>query len=328
MLSDYSQRQIVDAIYRLPELWGCVIIYLGNNQSKILSSGYAYRTNLTMSPFGSPQTTYTSNSNSKIIIVIEDLDEPMATTPKPVIKENQQFQGSELKGTVINCAFAAVSLVGVIGGGASEPLTFGLSSAVVVAGYAGLVSSGAQCLNSVARTTVAYAAPNDNSLERWDSNTYYSFFTNAIDVVGVVTGVVGVAGAAREIKTFLRIKNLLASEEELNAMTRAQKIEAFNSGLKRASQEENIAKELKKILDQMGRAGNRMARGNPVIIRRELSNFTRTVSDATANALSRNAKSIVLTSINLGLNGAPATFAGGASGTLNKLGNMVIHIIE
>src|ERR1019366_4648635 len=141
---------------------------------------------------------------------------------------------------------------------------------------------------SVARTTVAYAAPNDNSLERWDSNTYYSFLTNAIDVVGVVTGVVGVAGAAREIKTFLRIKNLLASEEELNAMTRAQKIEAFNSGLKRASQEENIAKELKKILDQMGRAGNRMARGNPVIIRRELSNFTRTVSDATANALSRN----------------------------------------
>jgi len=309
MLSDYTIQQIKGSIYSFPELWGCVILYIGKSSSQVVSGGYM------------------ATNNYYTIIVIEELNKENDQPPRPQVKYNQEFQGNELKGGVINCSFFAIAAITTLGGAASEPLTLGASSAVVVAGYMGMAATGAQCLNSIVRTRIAYSDQLGTTLQSWDSNGWYSGIMTSIDIVGIATGVVGLAAAANEIKTFLRVRNLLASDDALARMTRAERIAAYEKALKDTSKDERVAKEFEKILAKYP-AGQRMLNGSPSIIRNNVRPLSRFISDATLERMAANVRDIIVNATNLGLNGAPASFSGTASGQLNNLGNFVMHVIN
>ncbi len=309
MIADYTLNQIVASIYSFPELWGCTVLYIGNNQSRVLKQAILV------------------TNNSKIVVLIEELTPDVDKAPTTAIKYNQAFQGDELKGGIINCTFAVISAIEVFGGAAAEPVTGGFSTVVVYAGYVGMATSGAQCINSIARTVVAYSSPLGRDLEGLDSNGFYNLFTKAIDIANIASGFGSIAGAGRDINTFLALRGSLASEEKLAAMTNAQRIKAYDHAVKKVSQNRQVSEEFYKLLNDAGRVGRRMAAGNPVIIRREVQGFSKLVANATLDKLSLSVKSVLVNSASIGMNGLPAQYVGTASGEMNKVGNLVFHVI-
>ena len=135
-------------------------------------------------------------------------------------------------GTGISCGLTIVSALGMAAGVAGEVATGGLSSFLVVASWTGLATGGLQCLNGLVRVGAAFAAPDDNSLQRWDSSLTYSSATLLVDAVGVASGVSTLPFAARNLFAALaRQRAFIAkglSLESLRAMNRIERLRAIS----------------------------------------------------------------------------------------------------
>jgi hypothetical protein len=295
-------------IYRLPALYGCQVLYVGPDRAMLLQGGYQVTNNY-----------YT-------IVVIEELSFD-APAPKTQIKYNQQFQGNELSGGVINCGMTVVSVLGIIGGAAGEVPSGGLSTVAVYAGYAGLVANGAQCINSIVRTTVAYEDPLGQQLQSWDSNQIYYWFTTIVDIVSLATSFASIAGEAKNIREFLVLRGSLASEEKLAAMTNRQRINAYENAVKKVSGNRYAATEFKNLLTSMGSTGRRISAGNMVIIRRDLGGLGKLIEDRTLDKLAESIKNVLTNAASVGLSGLPSAYVGTASERLNKPGPLIFHVI-
>jgi hypothetical protein len=308
VISDYTLNGILAEIYRQPALYGCQVLYVGPGRAMLLRGGYQVTNNY-----------YT-------IVVIEELSFD-APAPKTLVKYNQQFQGDELKGGVINCGMTVVSVLGIIGGAAGEVPSGGLSTLAIYAGYAGLVANGAQCINSIVRTTVAYEDPLGQQLQSWDSNQIYQWFTTIVDIVGLATSFASIAGEAKNIREFLVLRGSLASEEKLAAMTNRQRISAYENAVKKVSGNRYAATEFKNLLASMGSSGRRISGGNTVIIRHDLGGLGKLIEDRTLDKLAESVKNVLTSATSIGMNGLPSEYVGSASGTMNKAGNLIFHVI-
>ena len=265
-------------------------------------------------------------NNYYLCIIVEELPQD-APPPRPLVRYNQSFQGDELKGGIINCASAVVGAVTLALGVLGEVPTGGLSTAAVVVGYVGMQANGVQCINSAVRTVVAYEDPLGQQLQSWDSNKIYSYFMQAVDIVNLASGFLTLGMEGRNLTQFLRMKGALASEREVAAMTNAQRVEAYQNAFKNVSKNPAAAAELEKIVATMQKNGVNMENASFKVIKKNMGKMAALYQASVFEKIRDTVRNLVIASTTVGLNGLPPQLGGSASGTMNKIGNLVIHVI-
>lgn len=324
MISESKLFQIRNAINCHPELLGARIGFHGNLGSSVLD-------------YGNP-----NSPNYDIIVIIEEVEMDLGlrvsaginanVIAEPAKVLNKTVVGAELIGAGISCGFTVFAGAAVVGSAAAEVPTAGLSTVILIAAWTGFVTQGIQCVNGITRTVEAYRNPNDNSLERWDSNEWYNNTMLVVDGAGVLSGLVGVGGAAAGLKKMLTMKGALPSEEILQAMTNQQRVTAYREAVKKISKSPSQATEFDNLLNNL-RPGiaKRLRENKAVIIRRSASDVSRLLSQKTMNALLDTTKEIVITGSGITFSGMSQQSVGSASGSVRWAGehinNIVINII-
>jgi len=147
---------------------------------------------------------------------------------------------------------AVISGAGVVGGAAAEVPSAGTSTILVIAAWTGFVTSGLQCLNGIVRVSEAVQNPDDNSLQAWDSNVVYSYATNIVDALGVVSGGVAVAGSVRGVLRVLQSRGALVTAEELSRMSAASRTRAIRDAVSRVGRSQEGRRELREAMRAAG----------------------------------------------------------------------------
>jgi hypothetical protein len=328
MLSQATLNQIVTAIKGQTELNGSMIGFHGNGASRILDNGMVPTTNWT----------------EKIVLVEETIvalsDEDLVnpriagqlSPPEPVFVKNPNFVpnrsrlASEGVGTALSCGFAVISFVGVVGGAAAEVPSGGTSTILVVAGWAGLASSGLQCLNGLARVGTIAANPDDNTLQRWDDNDVYSAISLIVDGVGLVSSAATLPKSIGSLRALLAKRSLLASEEAMKSMNRAERTQAMAQAItKLAETQEGKAI----VVTAMKDAGMNEAQ-IAVALKKGVGGLEKgnvimaAIAKPTAEGLSRQLRSILITGGSFGASASPMALTGSASGFVNFV---IVHTL-
>ena len=286
MIPESKLFQIRNVINRHPDLRGCRIGFHGNNRSQVLD-------------FGNPNST-----NYDIIIIIEEVEKDLglkfiAGSGTNVIAEplkvlNQTVAGTELIKAGVSCIFTVTAGAAVVGSAAAEIPTAGASTVILVAAWTGFITQGIECVNGLSRTVEAYRNPNDNSLERWDSNVWYTRTMSVVDTAGNISDVVGIGAATAGLKRMLTIKGALPGEEALLAMSKKERITAYREAIKKISKSPNAAAEFDNLLTKLGpRVANRMRKDNAVIIRRSAASVSKLISERTVKSVLDATKEVV-----------------------------------
>lgn len=202
MLSLEAQQLLVNAVQKVPSLNGSMVGLHDNydNLSSLLHGGdkstQAYFTKFVIVEIS-------SNDSEMLINSLETL----AIDPKAAAQ--QRFSG-ELGKTLISCGFMGISIAGVMAGAAAEPITGGLSTALVVFAWTNVITSGFQCADGLFKTFMAATGQLDTlrSLESGPGYKVFMEFVSWVDV-GASLGTMGVKGFAKG-QLIKRLKNQLA----------------------------------------------------------------------------------------------------------------------
>lgn len=322
MLSQAQLSAITDYLQSIPQLRGSRIGHYGSDSSTSLYPG-------------DPR-----SPNYNVIIIIDEFNiRPYSPTgasatpalPSPAQVTNQSRVGRELIGAGLSCGFTIVAGVGFVGALAAEGPSLGTSTVLAVAAWTGMVTGYAQCLNGLYRSSEALANPYSDSLEQLDNNSWYSGTFFVIDALGVISGGVGIAGSRRAILQLLERRAALPLAQQLNRMSRAERIEAFRQALQRASQNKQARQELVAALEEAfpNRNVAAMILGrNTVGTIRSGAVVSNIINEAIASGISSEVKSIIMSLGGMGVSASPASLTGSGSGSLNTIGTAVINIIQ
>lgn len=331
MLSAEQIKQIVRAIHGRPELYGCRIVHLADGQWKVLHEGII------------------PANNYDRVVVIEEISAknlslsvalPPSTkrvvgpTPKgeQATSLNYAPNGSKLKSELVGAGIAGamtlVSIVGVVGGVILEPVSGGLSTAVVVAGWTGVATSGAQFLNAVVRSYEAYANPDENTLQEWDDNQVYSKACLIVDGVGIVASLVQLPMAFKNLFSVLKMRGALVSADELGAMTKTQRIQAIKEAMKKATRTPEGKKAVEEALEQAGLGESQIASASKSVGTLRRAKVVRAaISQVALKSVRVDVASIVSVPVGVGASATPASMVGTASGSVRQL-LICIHVID
>ena len=119
--------------------------------------------------------------------------------------------------------------------------------------------------------------------------------------------------------------------QQLNRMSRAERIEAFRQALQRASQNKQARQELVAALEEAfpNRNVAAMILGrNTVGTIRSGAVVSNIINEAIASGISSEVKSIIMSLGGMGVSASPASLTGSGSGSLNTIGTAVINIIQ
>jgi len=197
----------------------------------------------------------TSPNYDEVVVIIEIVGDPLPTAAQPALQRggrragravppptvlgeppavitNRSRIGREVIGGVVSCGVMVASAWAVGGGAAAAVPSGGLSTALIVVGYVGLVSSSVACVNSLGRVGVAMVEPDSNSLQVLDRDYDYSMFIWINDIVGVTTAVVAAPVAFVRISRLLRARRAFPSADALRGMTRRQRMSTIEEGLR------------------------------------------------------------------------------------------------
>lgn len=317
MISEEMLNSIVRAIHEQPELQGCMVGFEGNGQSRVLHNGLTPSINLTQR-----------------LIIVEALETPsqsvwatgITTTPTevltpPAIITNGSRLRQELIGSGLSCSLTVVSGIAVFGGVAGEIPSGGLSTVLVVAGWTGLITAGAQCGNGLVRSWQTIANPDTNSLQQWDDNRYYSTAFLIIDTVGIVAAVVQLPLAVRNLYAVLQRRGGLMAANELSRLSRPERAAQTREALRRATQTpegrqavETALREAGLIERQVAQAFNYGAQTT-----RRATVVSRVISAETTIRLNATLRDIISGVAGVGVSATPSRWTGSASGSVNSL---------
>lgn len=327
MASDEVVQILINMLQHVPELAGALIGYQGDGCSRVLSYGSI------------------GAAGSSLCIVIEKVFEAdvralaelqhlanhsngitrNAVAP-PTIVMNQSRLGPELVGAGISCGLTVVSAIGVVGGAAAEVPTGGASTFLVIAAWTGLVTGGVQCLNGLVRVGAILRAPNDNTLERWDSNMSYSIAILAVDGIGIAAGVTALPFAVRNLWAVLARQRALVARgvsfESLKAMNRAERLRVISEVFEEAARTPEGRQALVRAAKEAHVAppGAGPHAGMSVASAVKISSA---VSEETARRISSSVRDIVGSLASVGASATPAALTGSASGSVNYIVNIV-----
>lgn len=196
----------------------------------------------------------------------------------------------EAANMTLACTGAFISWWVVLSGTIAVPFTAGASGVLTAISYAAAVSSTAQCINGVARTTLEIKAPEWN--DKLDSNEFYTAASNVLDYVALM----GVAVSGLTTVKYLQAYKASTGRSwyELTKSLSRQQRKALATELQSIQNPALTPKLLK--LEQA--AGNLPKRFTPT----EISNATKTlVRDSLGAVLGLAGSGTVQQSIAIGL---------------------------
>ncbi|MEY2725319.1 MAG: hypothetical protein RLZZ458_1186 [Planctomycetota bacterium] len=317
-------NRIVAVIYAEQDLYGCIIGFHGNGQSSVLAPGLA-----NTPAFG------------RCCVILEELsitDPPSitelrrATNPDssqstpPTVISNRSRVGRELLGTGLSCGLAVVAAVGVFGSVAAEVPTGGASTALLVASWAGLGTSGLQCLNGLVRVGAVAADPNGNSLQEWDQNSVYNASTMIVDAIGLASGVASLPVAGRNLWTIIARQRALASrnltESTLRSMNQTQRAAVISEAFTEASRTTEGRDAIIRALRERGVGPAALQRSTLSV--RNAGLAVDVISAERTRRLRAAVLAVLSTPVGGLVSAMPSTIVGNASGSLNTL---IVHVV-
>ncbi|HEY2839891.1 MAG TPA: hypothetical protein VGJ26_12120 [Pirellulales bacterium] len=320
MSSDPDILSIAAALRRFPELDECIIGFEGDGQSRVLDYGK------------------TSKPNSRCVgIIIEEVEaDPesdrelvkMAAlkSAPPAVLANRSRVVPELVGAGVSCALTTFSAIGVLAGVAGEIPTGGASTFLIVSAWTGLTMGGIQCLNGLVRVGTIFASPDDNTLQRWDSNLSYSMSILLVDALGVASGLASLPFAARNLWAALCRQRVFVAKgltmDSLRVMNRAERMraisEVFEDAAKTSEGREALVRAAREA--QIGPQTFQRAAGISV---RHAQSLRRIISDETVRRITASVRDVLTSVAVTGASATPASMTGSASGSINYLINLI-----
>lgn len=322
MYSESTLKRIVEAIHSHPELYGCVIGFHGNNQSRVLHPGFM------------PAVNY-----GRVVIIVEEswistaqvripevVPEPTVVPTPPSYISNRSRVSAEFTGAAISCGLTVLSGVGVLFGAAAEIPTGGASTVLVVMGWTGFVTSGVQCLNGIVRATEAHSNPESNTLQQWDSNRVYNVSMLIVDGIGVASSLVSLPFATRNLLAVLERRGGMIAVSELEQLSRTERQAAIQRAVNQATQTQAGREAVEQALREAGltqrQVAQVMARGAGTGRRARL--VAGVLTEETARRLNGTIRDIVGGGVGIGASATPASLTGSASGSVNAL---IVHVL-
>lgn len=323
MTTEAQLRSLVRAVHSHPDFYGCKIVYVEHGRSRTLHGGASpsrnYRTMVVIEVGGPGVPRTGSNPNSAV-----------PTQAPGLAASNGSRLWPELVGLGLSCGLATISVLGVVGSVAAEPVTAGGSSVVLLLSWTGVATGGVQCLNGMARVGEALFHPDDSTLSDLDDNEAYQTSMLIIDGIGVASGLGGLKFSLRSIATFLQRKGSLPPVEALQAMPAEVRRSTVEKALKAACRTSEDRAALFRALQEAGLKDHQ--------IQRALGNGVKTgpqVAKAVAGMKAFNAEAARRLNLSIrdalgGAGGAvvsatPSGYTGSASGSVNWL---IVHIIQ
>jgi len=325
MLTKDQESALIRAIYSIESLNGCIIGYQGDNMSRVLSSGYAGTIN-----FG------------RVIVVIEE--GPQAPSEQQALSAtnrsggleaarpaedvtNRGRIGRELVGTGLSCGVAVITGLGVVGGALGAPATGGTSLGLTVLAWTGFLSSAAQCAYGIARLNEIHSNPNDDSLQRMDSDPDVQRASNIVDFLGLASGVATIGVRGVRFLAVLESNSSRLSETAVRGMSRAQRAAVITEEIAELQKSETGRRTLEAALREAGATARDIER----IVPRGLNHpGAIRVASAAASAISAPHARALTEAIRDGLIGiaisaTPSSYTGSASGVVNTL---IVNVIN
>ncbi len=270
-------------------------------------------------------------------VIIEEIDDdasaevpsdPTDTAQPPAVITNRSRIWSEFAGAGLNCGFAVISAVGVVGGAAAEVPSGGTSTFLVVVAWAGLATSSIQCVNGIVRTVEAATNPDSDSLARWDQNRIYTVSFLVVDAIGVAAGVASLGANVKNLLAVLERRGGLPTAQALAKMGRADRAKAIQDALNQARRNPESAKILDEALkDALGSRTVRRVAKNAIIASRNATVVSDVIADETARRLTRAIIDVISSVDSPIASGLPSDWVGSASGSVNAAGGQLIHVV-
>jgi hypothetical protein len=296
-------------IYEFPQLRGARVGFYGEAQCQVIQQGVR------------------SSGNYRTIVLIEEKEittnrftgnSEVAVADKPEIILNESRFWSEARGAGISCTLAAFAFSGATAGAAAIIPSGGTSVLITAALWTGFGTQAIQCLNGLYRAGDALANPNSNSLQKLDEHAVYSIIMPIIDATSVVAGLTTVAPAALSILKLLRLKGAFPSSQALKFMSKRQKIEAYETAVRKISANPADNLEYHKLLKELpGRTATKLSRMKPIAIKNGIAG----VSEKMMTALTTSVKNHLTNQWDFYAgsvaNALPQQYVGSASGVLN-----------
>jgi len=325
MQPDDEVLAIVTTLHKFPELYGCVIGYEGDGECRVLDYGAAGPRSACVAVI-IEEIPVAPDTNAELAQIASTDGTARGNADQPTLVANESRLGPELIGAGISCGLTVVSAVGVLGGAAAEVPTGGASTFLVVASWTGLTMGGIQCLNGLIRVGAIFAAPKDNTLQRWDSNLSYSMAILIVDAIGIASGVASLPFAARNLWATLARQRAFAARglsfESLRAMNRVQRMQAISAVFEDAAR----TPEGRVALVQAARAADigapSMQRAAGISVR-HADLLKKVISEETARRITSSLRDVLGSLAGMGASATPAAVTGSASGSVNYLINLV-----
>lgn len=327
MLSDQEVKAITTEVHARPDLNGCVIGYEGDGMSRVLHAGNPRSAN-----FG------------RVIVMIEEVefsdgeagqiragDAPKTLPTQPAPLNNRSRLTRELVGAGVNCGMTVVSAVGVAGAGALEAPSGGTSTVLLVLAWSGMISSGVQCVNGVARSAQAIWNPGGMTLSEWDQNTLYSKTMLVVDAVGVVSSVAAIPVTGWKVLATLEKHSAGFSAQALFKLSRAERAERIAKAVADANRSPEGRAALRQALKEAGVSEGKLQNAT---VRGFNHPATYAAGKAAGNAsgiairragVQELQKSIRDALLATSFSALPEEWAGSASGSVNAL---IVHVMN
>ncbi len=325
MTSDSTLLAMISRISLFREFDGCVVGFQGDGECRVLVKAR---------PVSS-----TYRCVAIVIELVEDDDpaglrelQSVAKAPPGATRatdyvSNRSRVGSEMAGGGISCGLTIVSALGMIAGVAGEIPTGGASSFLVVAAWTGITMGGLQCLNGLVRVGAAFAALDDNSLQRWDSTLTYSSASLLVDAIGVASGIATLPAAARNLFAVLSRQRVFMAKglslASLRGMNRVERLHALSEVFEDAAKTPEGRKALVEAARSAGIGSKTLQRGSGISVRHAEA-LRRVISDETVKRLSASLRDVLTGTAVVGASATPASLTGSASGSVNY----VIHLLD
>jgi hypothetical protein len=311
---------IVDVIHAQPELTGVIVGHYGGLMCSIADTG-----SMVALPYWEKA------------VIIEEIDDdasvevpsdPTDTARPPAVITNRSRIWSEFAGAGLNCGFAVISAVGVVGGAAAEVPSGGTSTFLVVVAWAGLATSSIQCVNGIVRTVEAATSPDSDSLARWDKNRIYTVSFLVVDAIGVAAGLASLGPNVKNLLAVLERRGGLKSADMLAKMGREARAQAIQDALNQARRNPESARILDEALkDALGSRTVRRVATNAVIASRNTGVVSKVIADETARRLLRAINDVIGSVDSPIASALPSDWVGSASGSVNAAGGQLIHVV-
>lgn len=324
MLTSAQRENLINQIYQIPELTGVMIGYYHDGMCEVLSPGFMVTDNF----FARMLILEEGGIDESLVRGTDIAVEPVQRTEMPAFVSNRSAIGAELTGAGLACGFTIIAAAGVVAGAAAEVPTAGASTILVYASWIGMVTSGIQCVNGVARAAAAISAPDDNTLQRWDANEWYTGIIFTVDLIGVVSSLVSLPAATRNLLAILeRRSGQAALRAAVERASREERRRLIQEAMRQATRTADGAAEVRAALEAARLTGRQAAQviEHGAGTARRARIVAGALSEVTGVRLFRTCRDVLGGVGGIVASATPSSLTGSASGSVNTIGSFIIH---